>query len=757
MRQRPMPSEGGTVPETLRPFHPHGVATSMHTVGWGTLLVGGQGEILARNDEFDEIWGSIEGISTIKEERTLFSRLAEKAANPAAFLAPVREGELDPHARFSDTRHLTDGRIVHRTMQPLVTRGPPRRVWSFIDVTDLHEHIGPPPTTEQDLFDALPVGIYKTTPEGQILYVNQTLVDMLGAESPDDLQGQNVQDSANVPRPSYPRESFLSELDEAGEVRGLRKRWTLPNGDTLLIRESARAIEDDAGNVLYYQGVIEDITETFDTKQRLRAHQNRLTTLLNKAPVLLVVLDESGVITDIEGTGLERFGFSPSDLLGQDTTSLPLNEDARDAIQRALDGTPTTSELRLQDRWLHIQLVPAKHDANTQDALIGVITDITPRKTLEQDLREERQRLHEAQRVARLGSWDWDIPNDAVSRSPEQLRLLGIGPHDAPEDGIQTYLNRVHPDDRERVATLLEQALQERTFPTYEHRIQHPDGTIRWVECRGKTLIEDGRVKRITGTCLDITERKRAREKVQRLNATLEERIRERTAELRAVNQELRTFTYGVSHDLRGPQHTIHGYAQILLDDHADDLPPQARHQLERIQDAAKKSVQRMDALLGLARVTQRPLHPKRIDVTKTANRIIEPLQTQDPQRDVTTHVAERITVQADPKLFEILLENLIQNAWKFTQDQPDPHILIDQEPDRKGAWVLVEDNGIGLDPDRADTLFKPFQQAHDGRFEGTGIGLTLAQRVIERHGGEIQATTNPQGGATIRFKLDGA
>lgn len=259
----------------------------------------------------------------------------------------------------------------------------------------------------------------------------------------------------------------------------------------------------------------------------------------------------------------------------------------------------------------------------------------------------------------------------------------------------------------------------------------------------------------ICGISTDITERKEAEEEVRRLNAGLETRVRERTAELEASTRELDTFAYSVSHDLRAPLRSLHGFSQALLEDYAEVLDEAGQGYLRRLQHNVQRMGRMIDDLLNLSRATRVELKRTAIDLSGLARDVLEELATTEPDRVVTTVVADGLTAHGDPSLVRLALQNLLANAWKFTGKRSDARIEVGRVQRGNEEVFFVRDNGAGFDMKYASKLFDAFQRLHPvSDFEGTGIGLATVARIVRRHGGNVSAEAEVDNGATFYFNL---
>lgn len=239
------------------------------------------------------------------------------------------------------------------------------------------------------------------------------------------------------------------------------------------------------------------------------------------------------------------------------------------------------------------------------------------------------------------------------------------------------------------------------------------------------------------------------------LNSDLESRVEQRTLELQAVNKELEAFSYSVSHDLRAPLRTIDGFSLALEEDFAETLDLQGRDYITRVRGGVQRMGMLIDALLQLSRVTRSDLVREPVDLSQLATNVFNDVSAADPQRKVEWIAQPGVLVDADPRLLRVALENLIGNAWKFTERTPNAQIRFGSSPAKGRTVYFIRDNGAGFDMKYVDRLFTAFQRLHGDRdFKGSGIGLATVSRIILRHHGEIWAEGEPGQGATFSFTL---
>jgi len=315
--------------------------------------------------------------------------------------------------------------------------------------------------------------------------------------------------------------------------------------------------------------------------------------------------------------------------------------------------------------------------------------------------------------------------------------LYKVTPEQVREDA-SLLITLIHPDDRDAIQESIAESARTLQQWEQEYRVILPQQGLRWVMGRSQPKkLDDGSIL-WHGFATDITESKK------------------NEAVLQTVIQELETFSYSVSHDLRSPLTTIGGFSALLAKKLVGNDNEKARHYLSRIQFGALQMERLIADLLALAKVARAPMKHEPVNLSAMASSITQDLQARHPERQVTLQIEKGLRTHGDAGLLRAALENLLGNAWKYSAKQPAAMIRVGQQTDTKGTPVFfVQDNGVGFDMAYADKLFQAFERLHtEAEFAGTGIGLATVSRIIVRHGGRIWAESTPGLGATFFFTL---
>jgi signal transduction histidine kinase len=489
---------------------------------------------------------------------------------------------------------------------------------------------------------------------------------------------------------------------------------------------------------------------------------------MSAQPKILIVEDEGIVAFNLQQR-LQQMGYQVTGLAESGSEGLSLVSSQRPDlvlmdihIKGEMDGIELARMLTREHALPIIYLTAYSEDTTLERArqtqpygylikpfsereLHATIQMALERHQVQTALRDSQLLLNQALDAALMGTIEIDLAQDHVRMNGAPAATLGFVPGQA--QTLDAFLAKLSAGDREQLREDLRPGVKRRHVLS----LVSTEGREHWLQI-DVTTTEDGRMR---GVVQDVSTRERARLTLLRTNEQLEERVAERTAELRQHVQELEAFSHTAAHDLRSPIRAIAGLGEILMELHGEQLGDDGRQMLDRMRQAARRMGELIEALLGLSKLSRAPLHPQPVDLAVMAREIGEALRQAEPGRAVDIDTPDSVIATADPALIRSVLDNLLRNAWKFSRERERAQIRFSVEDVDGEPVYAVSDNGCGFDMKHGDQLFSPFFRLHSEQaYGGTGLGLSIAQRIVARHGGRIWAEGRPDEGATIRFTL---
>ena len=489
-------------------------------------------------------------------------------------------------------------------------------------------------------------------------------------------------------------------------------------------------------------------------------HAAFLDTILSACADHVYVLDRNGRYLYVSPSAAQAWRRAPERMLGRTGRELELPAEPVRALDRGREqalriGRAVTVEVRFEladgEHFYESIISPVTGSSGGVELVVVNGWDITERKQRENALRVSEDRFRGLLEAAPDGIVLVDAEGRITLANSQLEALFGHPRGELMGRGVEVLI-----PERFRAGHLGHRRAY-RDHPTVRRMGTgmelfglHADGHEFPVEISLSPLDIQGESFTIAAV-RDISDRKRADEEIRSLNESLNRRV----AELTALNEEIESFSYSVSHDLRAPLRSIDGFSQALLEDYDAALDETGRNYLRRLRTASQRMGTLIDDLLKLSRITRSAARFEDLDLAAIAEDVVAELRAQEPGREVEVRIERPLSARGDRALVRVVLQNLMGNAWKFTSHRAHAVIRFGRRTTGQGPCYFVEDNGAGFDMNYVDRLFGPFQRLHlSDEFEGNGIGLATVLRVIRRHGGRIWATGEEGRGACFCFTL---
>ena len=394
--------------------------------------------------------------------------------------------------------------------------------------------------------------------------------------------------------------------------------------------------------------------------------------------------------------------------------------------------------------------------------------EIRDRERAEENLKTANNYLNEAQEIAKMGHWQWDVKSNQIEWSDGLYKVYHLSRNDG-ELSFDQIISYVHPEDRNTVDDILKKAFEEKKFPSYNYRIQFPDGNIKHMQAKGEILLNsEGEIDKIIGIGQDVSEQFHARQQ-----------LIEKSAELEASNIELQRFAYVASHDLQEPLRKIQTFASLLEKDAGKDLSVKSRQYLDKITQSSSRMQKLIEDILRFSNLRADKLAFEQVDLNQILKQVLSDMELMIQEKKAVIQVPHLTVLEAIPSQMGQLFQNLIGNALKFQQPGKVPEVVLESDlitgrelfvseaayreiyplvnyrdwTNVPFVKITVKDNGVGFDEAFQEKIFEIFQRLHSN-YEGTGIGLAICKKVVDNHHGIIRVSSQENVGTVFTIIL---
>jgi PAS domain S-box-containing protein len=546
------------------------------------------------------------------------------------------------------------------------------------------------------------------------------------------------------------RESVIRS-DQIGHAR-FEANMLRRDGSTFPVQIDLVSVRGDDGDMLYRVATIQDISERKKAEQEI-AYQANILAQVNDA---VVASDENFVIKSWNTAAEQMYGWKAEEVVGRMAEKVLRTEFSGTTREEAVlqikeNGeffAEVTQERRDGTRFdVEAHTVTMVDEAGRVAGFISVNRDITERKRAESAALESETRYHRVLDSMMEGcqiidfEWRYVYINEVAAQQGKRTQA----------ELLHHTMMEMYPGiENTELFAVLQQCMTERTARRFENRFVFPDESIGWYELSIQPSNEG-----IFILSTDITQRKQTEQEIRRLNEKLEERVIERTAQLHVANQELESFSYSVSHDLRAPLRAINGYTRILLEDYAETLDAEGQRVCQIIVGETQRMGKLIDDLLAFSRLSRKEIQPAQVDMKALALSVFGELTSEPARERIDFKIGKLPVANGDPALLHQVWVNLLSNAIKFTSKRERAIIEVGSKRSDEQVVYYVRDNGAGFDIQYVDKMFGVFQRLHsEDEFEGTGVGLAIVQRIVQRHSGRVWAEGEVDKGATLYFSL---
>lgn len=605
----------------------------------------------------------------------------------------------------------------------------------------------------RNLFENAPVGIYRTTPDGKILMANPFLLQMLGFHTIEELAKRDISKDGYVS--DITRDEFIKKIEQEEVVFGFESKWLTKDNRIISVIENARAKRDKKGNILWFDGMVQNVSEQKEYEEKLKFERSILRTLIDNIPDAIYFIDKEGKKVIANKADVLNIGYEiEEEAIGKTDVELFAGEIGlrghEDNLQVINTGVPIINrEENFFNKegvqtWLLTSKFPVYDEQRQILGLVGIGHDITHRRETEKKLKESEEKyrlMFETSQEGILVAQDYKM----VYFNPVFIELSG---YSASELENKHFAELIHPDDFEKVVNNYRKRLSgEFVEQRYEFRMITKSGEIRWISLTGAPMLWNGKPATLNFIS-DVHQRKLA-----------EDALKESEEVLRELNATKDRFFSIIAHDLKSPFNSIVGFSELLKDEVKYLSPDEISNYAAAIYNSAKNTLGLLDNLLDWARMQQNRMlfEPKLKVLKQIVDDVFMEIGTVAQAKSINLFddVPGDIIVNVDENMFKTLIRNLVNNAVKFTKPGGTVKVLAVKELNR--VILSVTDTGVGISRENIEKLFDigaGFTTRGTENEKGTGLGLILCKEFVARHGGKISVESETGVGSKFIVEL---
>jgi PAS domain S-box-containing protein len=447
----------------------------------------------------------------------------------------------------------------------------------------------------------------------------------------------------------------------------------------------------------------------------------------------------------------EMLGYPVEEILGKTGSVFLFNdqeENRKETFEMLKSGNKISQEFKLKRKdgttlWVISNASPVFDENGTHVKTVSMLTDITKRKNAENKLQEAQDKLNLALESGNIGVWEWDMKTNEIIWDERMEKMFGLQPGTF-EKSYKAFVNLVHEEDVAHIQTTMSDTLNKGKPYVNIYRTKPVNGKIKYITSKAvANKFEEEKPIGLIGVCYDVTW----------VQEETEQTIIKLNEELLRSNKELESFAYIASHDLQEPLRMVSCFTQLLSQEYASNLDDKARDYIYFAVEGSNRMSELLNGLLAYSRINSKGKNFSQVDITHVIDNVTKNLALKIKERNAKIDFGDMPVILADETQMIQLFQNLISNAIKFSPD--DPRISITSEINENEYWFIIKDNGLGIEPQYFERIFQIFQRLQPReKYDGTGIGLAICKRIVERHGGKIWLESEPNKGSTFFFTI---